>query len=211
LADWATISAVATAGGTLILAVATFASTRTANRAARVAEQSLLVGLRPALVPSRPTDVAEEVRWGDDHQIELPGGSGWAEVADGNVYLALAVRNVGAGLAVLRRYSLVAERAMASTPHGDPATFRRQQLDLYVPAGDTSYWQASLRNDDDGLRGRLRPAIERGETITVELLYTDQQGGQPTITRFALIPSGDGPEHRPRVMRHWTGVAVAPD
>lgn len=51
--DWTTISSLATAGGTLVLAVATFASVRSANRAARLAEQSLLVGLRPVLMPSR--------------------------------------------------------------------------------------------------------------------------------------------------------------
>lgn len=44
MAHWATISSLATAGGTLVLAVATFSSVRSANRAARVAEKSLLVG-----------------------------------------------------------------------------------------------------------------------------------------------------------------------
>jgi hypothetical protein len=33
LADWTTISSLATAGGTLVLALATFASVRSANRA----------------------------------------------------------------------------------------------------------------------------------------------------------------------------------
>jgi hypothetical protein len=42
LADWVTISSLATAGGTLVLAVATFSSVRSANRSARVAERSLL-------------------------------------------------------------------------------------------------------------------------------------------------------------------------
>jgi hypothetical protein len=51
--DWASIASLATAAGTLVLAVATFAAVRSANRAARVAEQSLLVNLRPLLVPSR--------------------------------------------------------------------------------------------------------------------------------------------------------------
>ena len=51
--DWASIASLATAAGTLVLAVATFAAVRSANRAARAAEQSLLVGLRPLLVPSR--------------------------------------------------------------------------------------------------------------------------------------------------------------
>src|ERR1019366_2232510 len=39
--DTSTIASLATAGGTLILAVATFSSTRSANRAARVSEQAL--------------------------------------------------------------------------------------------------------------------------------------------------------------------------
>ncbi|HJX49444.1 MAG TPA: hypothetical protein VJ375_16505, partial [Gaiellaceae bacterium] len=47
MADWVTISARATAGGTLVLAGATFASVRSANRAARAAERSMLAGMRP--------------------------------------------------------------------------------------------------------------------------------------------------------------------
>ncbi len=45
MADWVTISSLATAGGTLVLAVATFGSVKSANRAARIAELSLLSGL----------------------------------------------------------------------------------------------------------------------------------------------------------------------
>jgi len=41
--NWVTISSLATAAGTMILAVATFASVRSANNAARVAERSLQV------------------------------------------------------------------------------------------------------------------------------------------------------------------------
>jgi hypothetical protein len=60
MADWVTISSLATAGGTLVLAVATFSSVKSANRSARVAEQSLLVGLRPVLIPSREEDRAAD-------------------------------------------------------------------------------------------------------------------------------------------------------
>jgi hypothetical protein len=55
MADWATISALATAGGTLVLAGATFASVRSANRAARAAENSMLAGLRPLLIRPHPS------------------------------------------------------------------------------------------------------------------------------------------------------------
>ena len=39
MADWQTISSLATAGGTLVLAVATFSAVRSANRSARIAEE----------------------------------------------------------------------------------------------------------------------------------------------------------------------------
>jgi hypothetical protein len=54
--DWATFASLATAFGTLVLAVATFASIRSANRSARIAQQALAVNLRPLLIASRLTD-----------------------------------------------------------------------------------------------------------------------------------------------------------
>ncbi|MDX6411182.1 MAG: hypothetical protein QOE91_698, partial [Gaiellaceae bacterium] len=72
MADWVTISALATAGGTLVLAGATFASVRSANRAARVAELSLLAGLRPLLLPSRMQDEPQKIGFADDHFVHAP-------------------------------------------------------------------------------------------------------------------------------------------
>lgn len=92
VADWVTISWLATAGGTLVLASATFASVRSANRAARVAEESLLAATRPLLMPSRPPI---RVGFGDDHFVLTPGGGGTAEVADSAIYLTMSIRNVG--------------------------------------------------------------------------------------------------------------------
>src|SRR6478672_1862072 len=76
MADWATIASVGTAAGTMVLGVATFASVRSAQRAARVAERSLLVGLRPVLMPSRASDPIEPAIWGDgvlDHPRSRDG------------------------------------------------------------------------------------------------------------------------------------------
>ncbi|HKO25894.1 MAG TPA: hypothetical protein VJU80_00435, partial [Solirubrobacteraceae bacterium] len=53
MADWATISSLATAGGTLVLAVATFAAVRSSNRSARIAEVALQEQRRPLLAGSR--------------------------------------------------------------------------------------------------------------------------------------------------------------
>ena len=48
--DWATVSSLATAGGTLVLATATFASVRSANRSARIAEAAAYLEAAPTVV-----------------------------------------------------------------------------------------------------------------------------------------------------------------
>src|SRR5438876_8316762 len=99
--DWVTTSSLATAGGTLVLAAATFASVRSANRAARVAERSLLAANRPLLVPSRLQDDAQKINFVDQHWALVPGGGGVAEATHEAIYLMLSLRNAGPGLAVL--------------------------------------------------------------------------------------------------------------
>ena len=80
MADWVTILLAGHRGGTLVLAVATFSSVRSANRSARVAELSLLAGLRPVLIPSREDDPAERVRFGDGQTL-VPGHGAALEAA----------------------------------------------------------------------------------------------------------------------------------
>ena len=62
-------------------------------------------------------------------------------------------------------------------------------------------WQGALRNPDDPLRASLAAAIDAGEGVTLELLYSDQIGQQRTITRFGLMPMGDS--WLSSVTRHW--------
>jgi hypothetical protein len=138
--DWATIATFATAIGTLVLAVATFAAVRSANLSARVAERSFQVNLRPVLVPSRMDDLAQKIRWVDDHWARLEGNQAIIEFIDGSIYLAISVRNVGAGLAVTFGWSVMPELAFGDTPHTDPEQFRMQTRDLYTPAGDIGFW-----------------------------------------------------------------------
>jgi hypothetical protein len=74
MTDWATIASLATAGATLVLAAGTFASVRSANRAARTAERALLAGLRPVLAHSRLEDPSDKITWADNHWAKLSGG-----------------------------------------------------------------------------------------------------------------------------------------
>ena len=134
-----TISSLATAGGTLVLAAATFASVRSANRAARVAEQSLLAGIRPLLMPSRPDDATQKVGFADGHWVMLPGGSGTVRIEDDGAFLTISLRNAGTGIAVLHGWRV--DPASAYGPVGSPLErppldeFRRLTRDLYIAAG----------------------------------------------------------------------------
>jgi hypothetical protein len=191
MADWATISSLATAGGTLVLAVATFASVRSANQAARTAERALQVGLRPLLMPSRLEDRVEKVMWVDEHWARVGGGKAAVEVVDGIIYLAMSLRNVGTGIAVLHGWHPAPEWLRADRPHAEPERFRLQTRDLYVPAGDVGFWQGAIRDRDDGAYAELREAVESRRHLTIELLYSDHDGGQRTIGRFALTRRDD--------------------
>lgn len=201
--DWVTASSLATAGGTLVLAIATFTAVRSSNRSARVAERSLLAGLRPVLVPSRLTDDPEKVLFQDMKWFRLAGGHAIAEYTDDVVFLIIAVRNAGTGMGVLQGWRV--------NPHLVPNTlepppplddFRRQGRDIYVPAGDAGYWHGAMRDPDDPEREGIIDAIKRHEGLTIDILYGDGEGGQRVITRFAVIPIGED-DWLTTVSRHW--------
>jgi hypothetical protein len=133
--NWVTVSALATAAGTLVLAAATFASVKSANRAARVAERALFVGLRPLLVPSRLDDPPQKVGFADRKWLHVSGGCG---VADATEEFAAA-----------------------------------------------------------------REAIVARDSLTVDLLYGDLEGGQRIVSRFVLDPRQQGDGYIASVGRHW--------
>ena len=202
MADWVTISSLATAGGTLVLAVATFSSVKSANRSARVAERSLLAGLRPLLIPSREDDPAERVGFGDGQILTVPGHGGAIQYSQGNVYVAIALRNGGNGLAVIHGWRTETV-PRSSNERPDLSDFRRQQRDLYIPAGDSGFWQGAIRDRHDRDYEAVRAAAVNGERIFVDLLYGDHEGGQRTITRFSVSPWPDVEGERAEVLRYW--------
>ena len=203
MADWSTIASFATAGGTLVLAAATFSAVRSSNQSARVAERSLLAGLRPVLVPSRREDPTEKVVFVDLKWLHVAGGQATLDAADGEILMAMGIRNVGTGLAVLRGWR-VQPGFVRTADSSDPApldAFRRQTRDIYIPAGDSSFWQGAIREPDDADRDDVLAAITNREGLTIELLYGDGEGGQRVISRFAILPAGDA--WVVSVSRHW--------
>ncbi len=131
MADWTTISALATAGGTLVLAAATFVSVRSTHESTRITERALLAAIRPLLLTPRLDDPPQK-----------------------------------------------------------------------VPFMEPGYWQGAFRDSEVGDCCRARDAIAARESLYIDVLYGDYEGGQRTLSRFALVPMGDD-AWITQVSRHW--------
>ena len=195
---WSTIANLATALGTLILAVATFSAVRSSNLMARVAREQLLIQLRPVLTTSRREDPTLKVNFGDEKWVRVPGGSAVGEVSPGQgsmgpdtpvVYMAIALRNAGNGIAVLHGWRFYPD-AHRDTQHAPLEEFQRQNRDLYIPVGDVGFWQGAFRDTEQAGYEEARKVIEAHEAWTVELLYGDHEGGQRVVSRFTVFPVG---------------------
>ena len=197
---WATLSSLATALGTLVLAVATFAAVRSSNRSALIAEVALQEQRRPIFVPSRLDDPEQKLTFSDGQWLRAAGGFAAAETIDGNVYLAISLRNVGSGIGVCQGWAARAGHTLPSQvpSHMPDEEFHMQSRDLYIAGGDIGMWQGALRNPADPLRAALVAAIEDQQPITIELLYSDLTGRQRAITRFGLLPPVEASERRDR-------------
>jgi hypothetical protein len=202
--DWVAISSLATAGGTLALAGATFAAVRSSNRSSRVAERTLLAELRPVLMPSRLQDPVQKIHFADGKWLATPGGGASVDTSDDAVWLTISLRNAGTGLAVLHGWLLYPERILSSGTDSAPPLegFRRLTRDLYVPVNDIGFWQGAFRDPNEPLFAQARERIEAGEPMTVDVLYGDHEGGQRVVTRFLLSTREDG-VWMASAGRHW--------
>ena len=160
--------------------------------------------------------------WGDRHWSRVPGGRASVEIGEDAVYLSMTLRNVGNGMAVIHGWRAEAADGVDDLmrpellqqpqllEHPDLDAFRTQSRDLYVPPGDSSFWQGAFRNRDERderEREEIADAIRRREMITLYLLYGDHEGGQRMISRFSLVAPGEQAEDQniwiESVNRHW--------
>ncbi|HXA42977.1 MAG TPA: hypothetical protein VNV65_08725 [Candidatus Solibacter sp.] len=199
--DWPTIASLGTAIGTLVLAIATFVSVVSGRRAARVAERALLARTQPILAPSRTQDPETKIGFQDNHFVRAAGGAGIVEVTESVIYMAISVRNVGPGLAVLHSWSASALDLVSVNDHADLNTFHRLTRDLYVPVGDIGFWQGALRDPTTEEFATIAKAASQKQRITVDILYGDHEGGQRVITRFLLTPHDE--QWLATVARYW--------
>ena len=141
--------------------------------------------------------------------LTVPGHGGAVEEADGNIYLAMALRNGGTGLAVIHAWRAqprgdgISQPGARTDVQPDLGDFRRQQLDLYIPAGDTGYWQGAMRDRQEPGYQEVLAALRAGGLVQIDLLYGDHEGGQRTIGRFVVSKWPEVEGRRAYVIRYW--------
>jgi hypothetical protein len=153
------------------------------------------------LVPSRLDDPPQKIGYVDGKWVHVAGGSAAAEATDEAVYLAISVRNVGSGIAVLHGWSFHREWD-PSAEHALLEEFTRLTRDLYIAAGDIGFWQGAMRNPSSPEFAAAKAAVDARERFMIDVLYGDYEGGQRVISRFGLTPRDDG-AWLAAAARHW--------
>ena len=116
------------------------------------------------------------------------GGQGAAKATDEAVYLAIAVRNVGTGIAVLHGWRFFPEWPTASRDPTPLEDFTLLTRDIYIAPADVGFWQGSFRDPrSEGYR-EARAAIDASQRVSIDVLYGDFEGGQRVVSRFSLTP-----------------------
>jgi hypothetical protein len=64
------------------------------------------------------------------------------------------------------------------------------------------FWQAAIRDTNDPEYNALVEAVKEPRRFGIELLYTDHEGSQRTITYFVVTPRGEDKWFCSEV-RHW--------
>ena len=217
MSNWAlTASDLATGAGTLVLAVATFAAVRSANRSTRLTEESMRASMRPVLMHSRLSDPVQKFAFGDGKWVGVTGGGAVVEATEGAVYLAISVRNAGTGMAILHGWRACPGRPANLDERPPLDWFTAQPRDMYVAPDDVGFWQGALRDPLQEVFKSVTAAVTGEGQVYVDLLYGDFEGGQRVISRFNLVyrqagqvshPARSGPQDEGQwlasVVRHW--------
>jgi hypothetical protein len=203
--NWVIVADLATAFGTLVLAIATFFSIRSANRSNRTADRALQQGLRPILLPSLFTDPVQKIHYVDEHWLQVPGGRATLEVTPTAAYLGLSVRDIGTGPAVIDAWDILQTTRDERRP---VRAYHPLTRDVYVAAGACGFVQIVARDPTSPVYQSLARAERDHQRFAVDVLYSDIDETQHHIIRIGLTstPSGDQDGHIWALSeaRHWT-------
>jgi hypothetical protein len=136
------------------------------------------------LMNSRLDDPPLKVGFMDGHWIKLGGGEASADATDEAIYLAASLRNVGTGIAVMQGWRMFPGERVTDLADEDEVPYHRLTRDIYIAPGDIGFFQGALRDPEAEEFTAARKGIEARDMLTIQLLYTDHQGGQRVVTQL---------------------------
>src|SRR5215475_1483814 len=122
-------------------------------------------------------DPAQKIEFLEGNWVTVPGGEAVMDATEGAIYMAVSVRNVGTGLAVMHGWHVKAGR-QTERSHAPLEEFTAQIRDIYVASGDIGLWQGAERDPATDAFKALAPTVAAGGDITLSMLYGDFEGGQ---------------------------------
>ena len=152
---------------------------------------------------SRLQDPPQKIEFFEGNWMEVAGSGAGIEIRDGGndvVYMAVSVRNVGTGIAVLHGWHVAADRP-AERIHPPLEDFTSQIRDIYIAPGDIGLWQGALRDPEAAVFAGVVAAIKNRQAFFLHLLYGNFEGGQRVITQFAIRSGAE--KWRTSVARHF--------
>ena len=190
MADTSTIASLATAGGTLVLAVATFASTALGQPRGAHVRAGAEGGDASSAVqcPRRRT----RRKRSDTAMITgcvLRDGLAAVQEVDGQHLLrdAAAQRRIGHRRAA-RLVSVAAPRRDGRSTPGDRANSARRRVTSTSRPATSASGRRRCATRRTSYTRRCARRSQRAMPLSVDLLYGDHEGGQRTITRFYMVP-----------------------
>jgi hypothetical protein len=124
--------------------------------------------------------------------------------------MSISLRNAGTGMGILHGWQLIPRWEPGNIRCPPPQDFTAQTRDMYVAPGDIGFWQGALRDPDASVFKEAAAAIEAGETMMLDLLYGDFEGGQRVVSRFTLAYSPYGQVPQGENLADGDGTPVEP-
>jgi len=203
---------------TTLLAIVTFALVCATYLMAQTAKRQFGRQLLPILIPSRIRDPIRKVYFSNNTWQMLYGDQVLVDSVD-TLYVAIPLRNIGSGTAVVRGLSIP-----DVGPDDDALPRRRPSLknliaaktDLLLGPGDISHLSIdSEAQTADRQRHALQTQVERIDRdsgVYLDILHCDHVRRQHNITRIELAQVSEkssssgttsGAEHIARAVKHW--------
>ena len=104
---------------------------------------------------------------------------------------------------MLHGWTFHADPLVGSTEAAPLEDFHRLTRDLYIAPSEPGFWQGALRDPSAPEFEIARGAIVARRRFGIQILYGDHEGGQRTISMFAVSPRDDG-TWTASISRHWS-------